>query len=389
MSGIRSESSFIRHYLCLLAQRRFAVATSATGAMCRVMIDVAGDLNKYGTHTVILFTALSVLSLMSMVPFPHIGAILTMLLAFVIDIGPSYWVNSSFDAVLIVCASLILGHSESSHRWGFYFVMSTCAGMVALALWRLHTFEPFELILYGSLGILPWLMGRSLQRAEAEKAALCIRFELAKTTMRLEEQRRNMTLARRIHDSVTNDLSTILLMANSVDHEGMAISEQREIISHVRSALESVHQVIDLLNTNSNRRSEQDSVTLHKVVEFCHDKDAYLRKHGFSGMSTVMGDSTTHNDHMSLVMELLNELYANILRHCTPSVDEYAIVIRCGSEGLRLVQTNSCKDGVQHVQGLPSGKGLHMYRSEIETIGGIMHTSYEDGSWTLNCMIPA
>ena len=389
MSGIRSGSSPIRPYLRLLAQRRFVAMTAAAGAVCCVMIDVAGDVNKYGTHTVILFTALSVLSLMSLVPFPRIGAILTMLVALVIDIGPSDWVNSFLGAVLIVCASLTLGHNESSHRWGFYFVTSVCVIMTALALWRLHTFEAFALILYGSLGMLPWLMGRSLQRAETQKAALRTRFELEKTTMRLEEQRRNMALARRIHDSVTNDLSTILLMANSADREGMTASEQREVISHIRSALKNVHQVIDLLNTSSNRRPEQDPVTLHKVAEFCRDKDSHLRKHGFSGTSTVMGDSTTRNIHMSLVMELLNELYANILRHCTPSVDEYAIVIRCDSEGLRLVQTNSCNDGVQHVQGLPSGKGLDMYQSEIERTGGSMHTSYEDGSWTLNCMIPA
>ena len=133
MSSIRSGSSPIRPYLRLLAQRRFVAMTAAAGAVCCVMIDVAGDVNKYGTHTVILFTALSVLSLMSMVPFPRIGAILTMLVALVIDIGPSDWVNSFLGAVLIVCASLTLGHNESSHRWGFYFVTSVCVIMTALA----------------------------------------------------------------------------------------------------------------------------------------------------------------------------------------------------------------------------------------------------------------
>lgn len=389
MSDFRDKATSSRRFLRWLGQRKIPMVTAAVGSVSCVAISVCDDIYEYNVFTTIIFTMLAVLSLMVMVPFPRVGAIMSIIMAMVIDIGPMYWVSSFLAMVLLVCSCLVGGYSERSDWRSMCLVVAACGTMTAFALWRASYFELFALVLYGGLGVLPWLMGRSLRRGAVEKEAMRIRFELEKTRMRLDEQRRDAALARQIHDSVTNDLSAILLLVGSASLNDANKEEQDEIKTYASSALGNVHHVIDLLNARSDGEPNSENPTLQDVIAFCRAKDAELAKRGLSGAATVVGEARISGDRLRLVMELLGEIYANILRHCTPQADEYAVMLRCTEEGVRLVQTNSCKNGVRHVRGVPSGKGLQMYRAEIEAIGGVMHSLHQDGGWILNCEIPA
>ena len=84
------------------------------------------------------------------------------------------------------------------------------------------------------------------------------------------------------------------------------------------------------------------------------------------------------------VFNLIAELYANIAKHADPA-QPYGVFVTVAAESVTVMQYDSCKER----EGLePSRRGLKLHHSIIESMGGVLNASFEDGQWTLYAQIP-
>ncbi|NMM94730.1 histidine kinase [Bifidobacterium sp. DSM 109957] len=359
------------------------------GMVCCITLSIVDKTYAYG-WTGIILTICAECVLMLMIPYSRIGAIAAIGLSVFIDNAPSYWVSPLVTLAMTICASFIFGYVERSRWYSIVFVSLSAVALCVGAF--LRNGEVLAVILYGGITLLPWLMGRAMQRWMIEKEEMSARFALEKARMRLAQQEQNNALARRIHDSVTNDLSAILLLTGQLSDSASAESVRIGIDEHARQALNHVHEVIDLLNLDMNGHSEDLSVHhmqgVKSLREICDQKDKDLSRQGIQGTSAVMGDVLLSDEREEFIADLLQELYTNILRHCSGGVDEYSVVVKLSVDGVRVIQTNTCANGARHMEGVRSGRGLSLYQQAAQSLGGHLQTGFEDGTWMLNCWIP-
>ncbi|NMM98469.1 hypothetical protein [Bifidobacterium olomucense] len=267
-----------------------------------------------------------------------------------------------------------------------------------------------------------------------------------RTELLLGRITREQELAHVIHDSVANDMSTIAMLA----WRAKAMDDDAELLDaiYARShhALDRVHEVIDVLNGKRELEelragvagagvsgeafgadheagvsdmadmadmTEAESVASAAdrtpidahVEKYVEDQDramSMLGLHGVSRLHAVPGVMVSAAVQRA-TMGLLEEIYANIVRHCaledqsddgagrTLNDDEpaYSLFIDITQEGIRINEINMIADESQTlVHQHRQGRGLTMQRATIEALGGTLNTSAQDGTWTLGAEIP-
>ncbi|KAB7789280.1 histidine kinase [Bifidobacterium cebidarum] len=240
----------------------------------------------------------------------------------------------------------------------------------------------------------------------------------------LEHVRHNQHLAKALHDSVTQELSSVSMLAWQWQQNSEADSEVREAMGimyrNAQSALDHVHEVIDLIGNdsatspaiNSDEVQNDVSATLDKrsqdkPVEFLDamrtlvdTEQQAISQLGFQGSSVVRGtalilDAQTHD----VAFDLVREVYANIIRHALPGVDEYMVAVTVTGNKLTITQTNtvtakpsSSGNGngeVTHpLAGMRHGRGLEAHRAAVQRLGGVLRTRCNDGEWFLRAELP-
>ncbi|MBT1170536.1 histidine kinase [Bifidobacterium sp. SO4] len=242
---------------------------------------------------------------------------------------------------------------------------------------------------------------------------------------------REQELAHMIHDSVANDMSTIAML--SWRAKGVENAEELDelldaIYARSHHALDRVHEVIDVLNgkrdlgelrasgsvddVDAAPQVSRDSfdVIVEKYVE---DQDRAMGMLGFAGVSrlNIMPDAQVPEPVRRATMGLLEEVYANIVRHCAMSVaagepdggaetsagsgaeagDEpaYSLFIDISRDCVAVSEVNALADERRTlVHGHGRGDGLALQRTTIESLGGTLNTSHQDGTWILSARIP-
>jgi two-component sensor histidine kinase len=84
---------------------------------------------------------------------------------------------------------------------------------------------------------------------------------------------------------------------------------------------------------------------------------------------------------------LITELFANIRRHSTPGENAYLIHIEFNEREAIVTQINTVKEH-NSMTYERSNKGLGFHKHIIESHGGQLKTSIEDGTWFLYAKIP-
>ncbi|PJM78361.1 hypothetical protein CUU80_09860 [Bifidobacterium scaligerum] len=268
-----------------------------------------------------------------------------------------------------------------------------------------------------------------------------------RTELLLGRITREQELAHVIHDSVANDMSTIAMLA----WRAKAMDNDTELLDaiYARShhALDRVHEVIDVLNGKreledlrtgavgasdisdvaigadhavghadmggtaetesvASVASAADRIPIDAHIEkYVEDQDramSMLGLHGVSRLNAVPGVMVSAAVQRA-VMGLLEEIYANIVRHCAledqsddgvgrtlnDAEPAYSLFIDITQEGIRINEINMIADESQTlVHKHRQGRGLTMQRATIEALGGILNTSAQDGAWTLGAEIP-
>ena len=259
---------------------------------------------------------------------------------------------------------------------------------------------------------------------------------------------REQQLAHMIHDSVANDMSTIAMLAwraKAAEDDSRMLDA---IYARSHHALDRVHEVIDVLNGRRDlpeleregatgaggsvgagagadaRGGSVGDVSFDIQVEkYVEDQDRTMRMLGLAGVSRFnsVPDAVVSKPSQRAVMGLLEEVYANIVRHCatgatgatggvayatgradgargsTPAPDEsededkpaYNLFVDIGHDRVRISEVNALADE-RHtlVHGRKHGSGLALHRGIIESLGGMLNTSRQDGAWMLSADIP-
>lgn len=364
------------------------------------LVCVLGPLLGYSQSFNVIGVCLSITAaagLCLMLRYFLFGVVLASSCALLGEVTTVGYAVSFFVVMLSICTAW--GYSQKNIRRSILLPLILSSAL-AISWWFKNRGLDFEAsIIYFSLCFLPWMAGRTIRRKNEANELLEAKYKLEKVESELSRRKRESNLAKDMHDSVSNDLSTILLLMEG-NQESFS-KEQVEIIAErSRHALNEVHRIIDILGSEEqsdrgaharNQVACSNLMSVSDLQQWCEQKDKDLSCVGLTGASrvSVEGDSLFKSTHIpSELHGLIEEIYANIIRHCTPNQDEYSIIIHVGLDGWRIIQTNTCLSGVKRLIGVPSGKGLALHKAAIENAGGTLTTNFEDSTWMLNCWIP-
>lgn len=321
---------------------------------------------------------------------PTIGALIALSTCLSIDMIPQTGFLFSFIAIM-VCTLMIVGNIDSIYSY-IVFILYLIAFNFNSYTQDTASFNIEIAMTSLLLCCLPWLAGRLSLSHSKTKQHIQAKFELQIAERRLNQSRRDNALARQIHDAVSNDLSRIIMLANTHvdDADYVTIAHQAQ------NALQHVHEVIDMLDsassTNVQEKQEPDInnlVFLDELQQQCTNWDSYLQEKGIRGLFTITHDDECIDKHCKeCAKSIIHEAYTNILRHCQKD-DEYYFDIKIDKRGIYITQTNSCNHGQSGIPGAHSGKGLELHRRDVELLGGKFTTSFEDNTWVLNAFIPS
>lgn len=219
---------------------------------------------------------------------------------------------------------------------------------------------------------------------------------------------REQELAHMIHDSVANDASVIAMLA----WQAKTVDDDREMLDMIyqcaHHALDRTHEVIDVLNGAKDfgdaagmRVGESGGANSVSLERYCEGRDRMMHMLGFEGQARVRLDGATAvaqgadgrlpEPARRCVFGLLEEVYANIVRHGDANGGPYAVVVSADDEELHITATNPIADAPDKssvFSRMRHGRGLALHRAEIEALGGECNAAAQDGAWVLSAVLP-
>ncbi|MBT1176805.1 hypothetical protein JS532_04370 [Bifidobacterium callimiconis] len=222
---------------------------------------------------------------------------------------------------------------------------------------------------------------------------------------------RDLALAGNIHDAVTNELSSIALVAGRKARSTDLPNGEREtydgLYRQSLHALDELHRVIDMLrvpavgDSSDTAGHASTSATVDGGACNADDGPAMIRatldgidrqlhRVGFDGTGMLSIDESAPKALSPVVADairsLLREICANIMRHADPT-QPYMIAVRIGEHTITVTETNSCAAD-ESWRGRSGGVGLASQRSRIESLGGVVRTTRQDDSWIIHVELP-
>ena len=302
------------------------------------------------------------------------------------------WLPTGSASDLLFSSCLVWGVlSFLLSPWMTLLAQSCNVLLLSLTVLR-DTSEPRAVIAVLVMQIAATVAGYALRRHRLDDTAREQRLRLRTTQERIAILERNMRLARRLHDDLTNNLASIgmlceaHLLSCSDPDERLLLTSIRD---KTRESVSCAHEVIDILRGQtgpdpaSRTRPGGWGQTIRGLVEA---RQAELRRHGFEGSAsvTIDPDAVLPMAVADEIVSLLAEVYSNIRAHASPTDGGFSLELAVSDDGIRLVQMNMCRPDDRTV----SGRGLQLHRHIIATLGGTLSTSLEDDVWTLKAHIP-
>ncbi|MFC2625567.1 MAG: histidine kinase [Parascardovia denticolens] len=281
----------------------------------------------------------------------------------------------------------------------------------------LHPVDVFSWFVFvalcGSGLLLGYVFREKSRREEVEKRQA--QEELAIARLQLVEARNKLAL--RIHDSLTNNLSDISLIAHEhaegspTENPGSDVSDWRTVSERTKDSFKQIHTIIDLLSqdlrTKRNLQTGQSPQTRQSPqtgqgpweAEISSLVTRLREHHGQRGqrghISLEIADGLDLPQKISPeaqeeTLSLLTEIFANIQRHAPSGDDSYDLFVQIGPERILIRQTNDLPN--PSTRPLPeaerSGRGLGMHQAIVEKLGGTMRTRLQDGHWLIYVSLP-
>lgn len=207
--------------------------------------------------------------------------------------------------------------------------------------------------------------------------------------------RRDLELARAIHDSVTGDLSYIAMVGESRLDDDPAWRTVHERAIHGLTGIRNIVRALDdsAPSASSMLQSRDRSATASFAKQFRESLDAHQRRmeqlglHGSVGIRGEIPDLAAPDRR--LLTGFVDELFANMVRHADLSEGNpgYALDIVFGDGRITITQVNAIRRQDDADHNLAAGHGLVHYRNAITDGGGSINISAENGCWVLHAAI--
>ena len=191
-----------------------------------------------------------------------------------------------------------------------------------------------------------------------------------------------------LHDSITNQLSFIILLTSNKPHDTEESPTYSLIEESAQSALQSTRQIIDML-TGRNTNNANGIQWTEKILELVTKSTVKLEALGIHGKTSIQWEdiSPLSLQQQSFVFSLLEEIYFNLLKHCSRQCEYFITVKKIGS-CIYVNETNTIDSGKKTTQIYHSGKGLSFKKKQIENLRGTLEFGQEDMIWTLHARMP-
>ncbi|WEV64034.1 hypothetical protein [Bifidobacterium sp. ESL0732] len=347
--------------------------------------------SPYAPSLSLPMTALMALLSLLMVFLPTAGAAIAFIVAVSLIMIPGIPHVAAY--IMTVCSGILLGYSRRGRHWSLWL----CVAMTVVFLGDLILVEHdilARILTMALLTLAPWKIGRYARRQQGLNHAAWINSQLLTKTTQLNKEHYDGILAEAIHDSITNELSTIILLTDDPNRKWT--NQTLQLVGRAaQDAFDNIGEVIDLLNGTGNTPNEFNDATrdVHGwlVARLAHE-DSSLHALGYTGISQVRGGlgkgEKANMESIGMANHLLTEIYTNIVRHASPGIDGYALVAELENGWLRITETNDCSGSGLELKGVEHGKGLGLHKDSVEAMGGTFETAAEDDSWIVNCTIP-
>lgn len=246
------------------------------------------------------------------------------------------------------------------------------------------------------------VIGSSIKQVSTNARVKEAEMQRTREHERTDRMRRDAQLASRLHDGLTNDLSYLITVAHT--EVSAAADEQHRntwqaIIARTDDAFDKAHEVIDILNrVSTENESAQFSNSMVTISgrEATHQLDSalesgmrQLRSLGYQGSACIESPviPPIAENVANELLWLVNEIFANIRRHCDPAED-YSVIITADDDSITIAAMNTMTYSQSHRLFGVSGRGLAMHQHTIESLHGSLRTGLADGIWSLHAEIP-
>lgn len=230
-------------------------------------------------------------------------------------------------------------------------------------------------------------------------ALLCVIAALAGISLRLTRQRdterirraaagRNAQTARRLYDYTTNDLCSIIMMTDRLEHGEVGVGQAGgQIRNLATSALEHARTVIRTLESSlpdDGEPGEPQDFT-RQLGGIASEQQRSLSLMGFQGSILVPTHLAWEPDPEcgDMICGLLRELAGNIVKYASPS-GGYTISVMQTGEAIIVSALNAHSQS--GAVGLSSG--LRRYRELVDRDGVTWSQSDDGTTWSLHVELP-
>ncbi|MBW3078031.1 sensor histidine kinase [Bifidobacterium simiiventris] len=205
----------------------------------------------------------------------------------------------------------------------------------------------------------------------------------------IRQAEQQLLLARDLHDSITGDLTGIILLAQQNIDDGTTQDPRLTDIMHLSEhALRNIRTMISTLSETTHADHPASKHAWTDIRRSIGEGQENLKRHGFTGHIDISVDASPCIEDATgtEIVHLITEIFANILRHGSAESNYYMIVTE-NDDAVTITQTNTVKEKM--VSNLPaSGEGLRMHHMIITSLGGELRFNSEDNEWTLYALIP-
>ena len=387
-------TSFRLHY----ASHSWLIAVSVTALILSVFECV--EISSPNPFYWILYSCY-MLTILVLPAWPRQGSWLMLAISYLLPLfeGPRY------PAILlgeIIALSVLAYYAKV---WESILALLSAFLAQSLVADFLHPVDVFSWFVFvalcGSGLLLGYVFREKSRREEAEKRQA--QEELAIARLQLVEARHKLAL--RIHDSLTNNLSDISLIAHEHTEDSLTenpdsdVSDWRTVSERTEDSFKQIHTIIDLLSQDPQTRQNPQTgqglweAEISSLVTRLREHHDQRGQRGHVSLEIADGldlQQKISPEVQEETLSLLTEIFANLQRHAPSGDDSYDLFVQIGPERILIRQTNDLSNPGTHPlsEAERSGRGLAMHQAIVEKLGGTMRTRLQDGHWLIYVSLP-
>lgn len=324
-------------------------------------------------------------NLLLMIPFlvtnfylainPDKGAYIVCALFFIT--WPMPWINLTVPVLFTVWLALAYITYKNLHH-GIAISIASIALLLGMAFlnsklhcWNVPNAATMIIFLIVSAGI-----GAFIRRNEEQRI----------TAVEYEHLQRNITVARSLHDHATNDLSSIVMLAQSLQHSHPELKASLQpITSMADDALMQTRQAILALEQPSTPTQVATTTSWQtfntELTELLNTQQQHLATLGYHGHIVLNGQTEHLSDaDQAMLLTFVRELFGNIAKYADPQED-YTLLVTFTDTACIIGCSDTPASPAATGNGLNSG--LNYYQSQIEANHGSFKTMQTEDHWSL------